>query len=672
MSRRGQAGETAKRARECALLAVAATTAALLVGVAAPLRALENHFADYRISHLSHLSPLSDDVIIVAIDDETLADLPYISPINRIFLASVLERLDKAGPRVVAFDILFDRPSDVTGDLRFAEALARAKTPAVAVVDPGGPARRAFCGGGAGPVGDAGRIIEPFAPHLSIGHGVICLDGADDVARAARYGLAGRARSFAAAVLDAAGVEEIPETARRLPVRMSPDRGWPFATYSAAQIDLIPDEWLRDKIILVGRITPYSGDWIATPLRHAALRSPVEPADLAPQGKVPGVVVHAFAIDAALGGASAGPGGLRALAALAPSALALVAAAGGVGLGVAPAPWWGKLGAVAGAGALYWLAAFALYASTGVLAPATTPILALVIAAGASLALQERRERARRAQIHAAFQSFLAPQVVDALVRRPEGLRLEAEEREISVLFTDLQGFTRLIDEIPPGIVADTLNGYLDLIVEAVMATGGAVDKIVGDAVHAFFSAPVADPDHRRNAAHCALRIAEETNAHRRRMAEQGISLGVTRIGLNAGSALVGNFGAARRLDYTAHGSTINIAARLEAANKTFGTQICASEASKIEDDAFTWREIGPAILRGVATPRRLYELTRPGTIDETDLTRYAQGVATAAQDPEMAQEIFRALLAARPDDALAAFQIARLQSPGAAEAIRP
>ncbi len=669
MAQRGQTTsgrDAATSAREAALIVVVAAMIALAAAAAAPMRALENHFADYRISHLSHLSPPSDDIIIIAIDDETLANLPYLSPINRNLLASVVERLDKAEPRVIGFDILFDRPSAPEEDQRFAEALERARAPMVAVGEPGASVRRAFCGGDGRSQGEEGGVIDRFAEPLTLGHGIFCLDGVDGVARVARYGEAGGARAFAAAILGAAGAEP-PPGARRLSFRLSPDRGWPFPTYSAAQIDLLPDEWLRGKIILIGQITPYSGDWIATPMRHAALRSPVEPAELAPVGKMPGVVIHAFAIEAGLGEAGLGEatparGALRKIAGLALPVFALVAAAGGVGLGILGAPWWAKVGAVAAAGGLYWLAAFSVYAWTGFIAPAAAPILALVLAAGASLALQERRERARRAQIHAAFQSFLAPAVVDELVRRPDALRLAAEDREISVLFTDLQGFTKLVEEIPPEIVSDTLNGYLDVIVEAVMASGGVVDKIVGDAVHALFSAPIVDSDHRRKAALCALRIAAQTNAYRRRMAEKGIALGITRIGLNAGTALVGNFGAARRLDYTAHGSTINIAARLEAANKTFGTQICASEASRVDHAAFAWREIGLAELRGVAAPRRLFELTAPEAFDGTELARYADGVAALANNPSGAEGIFRALQSARPDDALVAFQIARLQ----------
>ena len=424
-------------------------------------------------------------------------------------------------------------------------------TPIAVVSDPGADFRKMICGGEKAVEAVPGELLPEIQKSAETGHGVLCLDAVDEVVRKASFEHAGAAPSFAEAVLRAAGVNELPDVDIQLPVAMTDQGAWPFPTYSASQLDLLPAEWFENKIVLIGRITPYSGDWRLTPLRHANLSVPVEPQELMPQGKIPGIVVHAYAIEAALTGAK-GPS--RNLAAI--IVLAILAAAAGVALGVANVPWQSKLLALLGAIAAYWFAIFYLFDWTQLLAPFTAPMLALVLATGSALALQERRERAHKQQIHQAFQHYLAPDVVDDLVKRPERLRLRAREREISVLFTDLQGFTSLIDTIPPETVSDTLNGYLDVIVEAVMEAGGAVDKIVGDAVHAIFSAPIDDPDHRLKAAQCALDIQRRTQAYREEIAKKGIQLGVTRIGVNSGKALVGNFGAqsASRL----HGARID------------------------------------------------------------------------------------------------------------------
>ena len=650
--------------RERLLIGVIAAVLALLISATAPLRTLENHFADFRISHHGQSSPLSEHIVIVAIDDQTLAQFPYTSPISRNLLASVVQVLDKRKTRAIGFDILFDRRTSEAEDSQFFKVLEGAVTPVAIVSDPGADVRKMICGGDRAVETARSELLPEIQENAETGHGVLCLDAVDEVVRTASFQHAGDEASFAEAILRAAGEGVFPDKDVRLPYALTEQSAWPFPTYSAAQLDLLPAEWFENKIVLIGRITPYSGDWRLTPLRHADVSIPVEPKELMPQGKIPGIVVHAYVIEAALTGAK-GPSTNLAVIIF----LALVAAAAGVALGVANFPWQSKLLALLGAVAVYWFAIFYLFDWTQILAPFTAPMLALVLATGSALALQERRERAHKQQIHQAFQHYLAPDVVDDLVKRPERLRLRAREREISVLFTDLQGFTNLIDTIPPETVSDTLNGYLDVIVEAVMEAGGAVDKIVGDAVHAIFSAPIDDPDHRLKAAQCTLVIEQRTQAYREEMAKKGVQLGVTRIGVNSGNALVGNFGASRRLDYTAHGSTINIAARLEAANKVFGTLICVSEASKVDAPGLSYREIGPVFVRGVEAPIKLFELTASGAISEKQRLAYVAALEVMSNGAD-AGEQFQAIVDADPDDGLAAFQLDRIRNGLASEVI--
>jgi adenylate cyclase len=263
--------------------------------------------------------------------------------------------------------------------------------------------------------------------------------------------------------------------------------------------------------------------------------------------------------------------------------------------------------------------------------------------------------------IRQAFERYLAPSVVDELVRNPSLVATGAAEREISVLFTDLENFTRFVDGNPPEQVIPILNGYLDAIVAEVVAHGGAVDKIVGDAVHVIFSAPVHDPDHRRKACACALAIDRASEAYRAQVREKtGIQLGITRIAVHSGKAMVGNFGGTGRLDYTAHGSTINAVARLEAANKVFGTRICISEASRTDIPEARWRPIADVRLRGISEPMRVYELAPADKLSQADAEAFTQAFGSLATNGQEAQRLFSAL-AASSTDPLILFQIKRI-----------
>ncbi len=163
----------------------------------------------------------------------------------------------------------------------------------------------------------------------------------------------------------------------------------------------------------------------------------------------------------------------------------------------------------------------------------------------------------------------------------------------------------------------------------------GTVAKIVGDALHVLFGAPGEQPDHAARAVACALALDEYAQAFRERWHKKGIALGVTRIGVHAGPAIVGNFGGGRFFDYTAYGDTINIAARLEAANKQLGTRICVSAilAAKVKD--FRGRPVGDLMLRGRSEALRTFEPLRPEQYEDPSTKSYLEAFAKLeAGDP--------------------------------------
>lgn len=273
------------------------------------------------------------------------------------------------------------------------------------------------------------------------------------------------------------------------------------------------------------------------------------------------------------------------------------------------------------------------------------------------------RTEFEKRHIRAAFQQYLSPGLVEQISENPEQLALGGEAREMTFLFTDLEGFTSLTEGMEPEKLVKVLNGYLDGLCVIVMNHGGAVDKIVGDAVHAMFNAPVSLPDHAERAVRCALEMDEFSMDYIEKMAAEGVKLGVTRIGVNTGRAIVGNFGGAKRLDYTAHGDAINTAARLEAANKFLGTRICVAGSTVAQCPSIAFRPIGELMLKGKQIGVETHEPVVALDDARDMLGRYETAMnSLAAGDVDEAEAILAALAKDHPDDPLVKLHAARVR----------
>jgi adenylate cyclase len=209
---------------------------------------------------------------------------------------------------------------------------------------------------------------------------------------------------------------------------------------------------------------------------------------------------------------------------------------------------------------------------------------------------------------HSALGKYLPADVANEIMRDPDRLNLNGEKKEIYALFTDLEGFTKLSHAILPEQLSTLLNRYLDLMSDTVLQHGGTIDKFVGDAVVAFWGAPISRPDDAERALRAAVAMYEAGEAFR---AEAGADLppiGVTRVGLHKGEAVVGNFGGEKRIQYTALGDGMNTAARLESANKSLKTTILVSREAMQDADADLLRPMGRVVLSGRATPVEVWE----------------------------------------------------------------
>ena len=175
-----------------------------------------------------------------------------------------------------------------------------------------------------------------------------------------------------------------------------------------------------------------------------------------------------------------------------------------------------------------------------------------------------RRRQAEAERAYASLCRFFSPNLAQQLASDVEAVDLRGQRREIATLFTDIAGFTTLVETLEPSILGPLLNDYLTGMTDIVFAHDGTLAKIVGDALHVLFGAPGEQADHATRAVDCALALDAYAQSFRERWNRQGPALGSTRIGVHAGPAIVGNFGGGRYFDYTAYGDTINIAARLE------------------------------------------------------------------------------------------------------------
>lgn len=216
----------------------------------------------------------------------------------------------------------------------------------------------------------------------------------------------------------------------------------------------------------------------------------------------------------------------------------------------------------------------------GVILPFTAPLLAQILAFAVSITESYLSEGRQRRYLKSAFRQYLSPAVIENLIENPSLLKLGGERREITAYFSDIQGFTTISEGLSPEGLTQFLNTYLSAMSDIILSYGGTIDKYEGDAIIAFWNAPTYQNDHAKRGLEAAL----ECQKHLAEMQEELTAITgrpvLQRIGLNTGTATVGNFGSNKRFDYTMMGDTVNLASRLEGINKQFGTYTMCSETT--------------------------------------------------------------------------------------------
>ncbi len=218
-------------------------------------------------------------------------------------------------------------------------------------------------------------------------------------------------------------------------------------------------------------------------------------------------------------------------------------------------------------------------------------------------------EGRQKRYIKNAFKQYLSPAVIEQLISHPERLKLGGERRELSIFFSDLQGFTSISEGLSPEELTALLNEYLSAMTDIIQEEGGTVDKFEGDAIIAFWNAPLDLDDHALRAVRSALRCQESLARMRPAFRERVGKDLYMRIGINTGPAVVGNMGSHSRFDYTVLGDAVNLAARLEGINKQFKTYTMISQATLEQmADAFPVRELSRVAVVGRKEPVTVYE----------------------------------------------------------------
>ena len=265
--------------------------------------------------------------------------------------------------------------------------------------------------------------------------------------------------------------------------------------------------------------------------------------------------------------------------------------------------------------------------------PIAEPFLASLFALAATIGFRFVVADKDRRLLQKSFALYLAPHVINRMLSSNKLPELGGETRNVTVFFSDIEGFSLIAEKMSPDNLMELMNEYLSAMTDVIERHGGYVDKYIGDSIVAVFGAPADDPDHAANAARAALDCCTqlaELNASSAAFQEFKLA---QRIGINSGEALVGNFGSRRRFNYSVMSDAVNLASRLEGANKFYGTTVIASETTvALTGEAFAWRELDAIRVKGRTQALKIYQLLALSagltSSQETSIANYADGLA--------------------------------------------
>jgi adenylate cyclase len=566
--------------------------------------------------------PPAAPIVIVAIDEDSFDELDLAWPFPRALHGRLVEAIAAGRPAAIGFDLLFPEPSTrgPDDDRAFGAAVARAgvvvlgaaitKVAEVVTLASGDEGKG---GGATHALLDKTDLNAPIpvirAGAAGVGPVNHVTDRDGDIRRTLlRQAVDGETVEGWDLILyrmaAKAGIPAAPlPSANEVVINFRGGAGtFPWVPYHRVVNGDVPPERFRGAIVLVGATTPTLQDVYSTPFAEAR--------------SMPGVEIHAHMLDTLLRGDHVRPAP-RWASVLVAVAAALLAA----WLVVRLRPARGFLTAI-----LLWAAlaawTFLVFVMWDAWFQGAGVTVAFVLGYGAMVIdsyIREQREKRRLSQ-------FFSPAVLREIVRQQDSTALGSRRRTVTVLFSDIRGFTSIAEHLEPEVVAEMLREYLTEMTEVVFRHGGTVDKYVGDCIMALYNAPFDDPDHAANAVRTALELQERTLEVSARWAPK---LGVeirNGVGIHTGEAVVGTLGSQQRLEYTAIGDSVNLASRIESLTKDYGAAIIVSEDTHdLVKDGFATRQLGEVSVKGKTRPVKIFTVL-PG-----DIRRHPRAVLDVA-----------------------------------------
>jgi adenylate cyclase len=530
----------------------------------------------------------SSSIIIVTIDEDSFDELNLTWPWPRAMHARLLDIVSQAKPSVIGLDIVFAEPSlyGPEDDEALARAVARAGNvvlgAALTSVRQGGfvkedlnpPIRPVRDGARAFGFVNFDADVDAFVRRNKLTHMFqgSALPGFD-------------LHVYRVAAAAGLGASPLPATEHFINYRGGPQT-FQSLPYHRVLADQVPRNAFAGKIVLIGASSPVLHDVYPTPF--------------ATRGNMPGVEIHANALETLLRGEA-----IRPVPAAVNALLAVLGGALSLWIAITFRPIF-ALALVGGGLVLFLVGTHVAFLSGRWLAalPVSLTLMTTYVGAVGRNFVHERRQRRRLSR-------YFSPSVVEDVIQHGDDVSLKADQRWMTVLFSDIRGFTSLSERMPPEEVVQLLREYLTEMTEIVFRHGGTVDKYIGDAIMALYNVPFQTPDHAAQAVRTALEFQARLRSLGERFVDKyGIRLACG-VGINTGMAIVGTVGSEQRLEYTAIGDTINVGARLESLTKDLGATILISEATYLEvKDLFVTQDRGEQRIKGKDIPVRVYSVS--------------------------------------------------------------
>ncbi|MFW6121554.1 MAG: CHASE2 domain-containing protein [Petrotogales bacterium] len=525
-----------------------------------------------------------NDIVIVAIDDKSFRELGMF-PWPRSYYAEVLDYLNQSS--VIGVDIIFDLATDAENDSKLADSIKTGNVVlaaeytsfsfingelyGVSLLKPNdalGTTGVDFETGFVNLYQDSDGVVRSFTPHIS--------------------GIEDHYHFSMVVVRERTGVTPNLKDSRMLINFYAEPNGYQYISFYDVYNQSMAASYFEDKIVLIGVTSPVEHDDYVVPISNQAM---------------PGVEIHANLVQSIIT-----QDYLYYLDdVFVVCIIFLFALLTGILLFRFRIHIATALLAVIVVSYIF----FTIYIFySGIIMNVIYPLLSMILVYIALVVIYYLTEERSRKWITSVFGKYVSPVVIDNLIKNPERINLGGEKRNITIFFSDIRGFTPISERLEPEELVHLLNEYLTEMTSIIRKNQGLVDKFMGDAIMAFWGAPLDQPNHAEMACLSSLEMMDKLRKLQKKWKNEGIPPFNIGIGINSGDAIVGNMGSSNRFDYTAMGDNVNLASRLEGLNKTYGTNILISENTyRVVKDKFETRKIGTVKVKGRKKPIVIYEL---------------------------------------------------------------